>query len=59
MFYKYHYSGRLGSGSPQMRSQVAATGIQFDVYVQMTSEKEATIKVFALHNVSLLTLLSN
>ena len=45
MFYKYHYSGRLGTGSPQMRSQVAGTGIEFDVYVQMTNEKEATIKV--------------
>ena len=52
MFYKYHYAGRLGTGAPNLRSQVSGTGIEFDVLVKMTSEKEAIIKVKMHKNIS-------
>ena len=43
--YKYRYNGRLATGIPHTRSQVAGTGIEFDVIVSMTSASEAIVKV--------------
>lgn len=42
--YTYKYSGRIGTGIPKTRSQVAGSGIEFDVVVSMTKPSEAMVK---------------
>ena len=45
LFYKYRYEGRIGTGIPNVRSQVAGSGIRSEVWVLMKDKSHAVVKV--------------
>ena len=46
--YEYKYTGRIATGIPKIRAQVATTEIEADLTVEMASESQAKMRVMIL-----------